>query len=98
MYLQRVKVPFISEFPEGRGISGHILTNILKHLDDLKLYDNDRENDVIPLMLVVVHGSCFCLYFFQYICDKNHKWTVVFGVPYGKSLWKVGDSEEQNGT
>ena len=49
-------------------------------------------------MLVVVHGSCFCLYFFQYICDKNHKWTVVFGVPYETSLWKVGDSEEQKGT
>ena len=98
MSLQRVKVPFISEFPEIGVILGHILTNILKHLDDLKLYDNDRENDVIPLMLVVVHVSCFRLYIFQYICDKNHKWTVVFGVPYETSLWQVGDSEEQNGT
>ena len=70
MYLKRVKVPFISDFPEGRGISGHILTNILKHLDDLKVYDNDRENDVIPLMLVVVHGSYFCLYFFNTYVTK----------------------------
>ena len=81
MYLQRVKVPFIYEFPEGGGISGHIITNLLKHLDDLKLYDNDRENDFLPLMLVGVHGGCFRLYFFQCICDKNHKWTVVFDGP-----------------
>ena len=48
--------------------------------------------------MVVVHGSCFGLYFFQYICDKNHKWTFVFVVPYETSLCQVGVSEKQNGT
>ena len=49
-------------------------------------------------MLVDEHGSCFDLEFLQYICHDNHKWTVVFGVLYGTSLWQVGDSTEQNGT
>ena len=35
---------------------------------------------------------------FQYICDKNHEWTVVFGVTYETSLWQLGDPEEHNGT
>ena len=31
------KVPCIVEFSEGGGISGHIITNILNHLDAIKL-------------------------------------------------------------
>ena len=37
------KFPCLVELSEGGGISGHILTNVLSHLDDLKLYDNDRK-------------------------------------------------------
>ena len=94
MYLQREKVPFLSKLTEGGIISGHILTNVLKHLDALKLYNNDRENYILPLLLVLGHSSCFGLDFLLYICDKDQKWTLVLGVPYETSLWQVGDSEE----
>ena len=49
-------------------------------------------------MLVDGNGSTFALECLQYIRDENHKWDVIFGVPYGTLLWKVGDSSEQNGT
>ena len=88
------KVPCLVEISMGGGTSGHILMNLLRYLDALKLY----ENDILPMMFVDGNGSSFDMEFLPYICDKNHKWTVVFGVPYETSLWKVGDSEEQNGT
>ena len=91
-------VPCLVGFFEDGGISGHILANIFRHLDDLGLYDNGKKNSIRPVLLVDVHGSHFDLEFFKYIRDENHKWTVVFGVPYGTPLWQVGDSSEQNGT
>ena len=42
------RVPCLVEFSECGGISGPILMNTPMHLDDLKWYDNDRENDIIP--------------------------------------------------
>ena len=36
------EVPCLVGFSEGGGISGHIFTNIIKQLDALKLYANDR--------------------------------------------------------
>ena len=44
------------------------------------------------------HGSRFGLGFFKYICYENHKWSVLFGVPYGTSLWQVGYPKGKNGT
>ena len=63
-------------FSEGGGISGHILTNIIKHLNDLKLYYSYRENGIISGLLVDGHGSRFDIVFLKYRCDENHKWTV----------------------
>ena len=63
------KVPCLVEFSEGGGISGHILTNLLRHLDDLKLYGNDRKNGIIPVLLVDGHISRFDLGFLEiYMC------------------------------
>ena len=44
------------------------------------------------------HGSRFALNFVQYVTDPLHEWAVCIGVPYGTSLWQVGDSSEQNGS
>ena len=66
-------VPCLVKFSEGRGISGHILTNALRHLDYLKLYDNNRENGIIPALSVDGHVSCFDLGVLKYIYDENHK-------------------------
>ena len=78
-------VPCLVKFFEGGGISGHILANVLRHLYALKLYDNDSESGIIPLMLVDGHVSCFDMSYLKYICDENHKWTMVSGVPCGIS-------------
>ena len=85
------KVSCLVEFSEGGYISGHIITNVLRNLDALKLYENYRENGILPVLLVDGHGSHFDMEFLQYICDENHERTIVFGVPYGTSLWQVGD-------
>ena len=56
------KVPCLVEFSERGGISGHIITKVLRQLDDLKLYDNDRKNGIIPALLVDGHVSSFDLF------------------------------------
>ena len=60
---KRKTVPCLVKFYEGWGISGHILTNVLRHLDDFKLYDNDKENSIIPALLVDGHVSHFDMFF-----------------------------------
>ena len=69
-------VPCIVELSEGGGVSGHVLTDVLSHLDYLKLYGNNTKNSVIPDMLVNGHVIRFDLGFLKYICDENQKWTV----------------------
>ena len=49
-------------------------------------------------MLIDGHSSRLDPKFLTYINNCNHQWKVCLGVPYGKSLWKVGDIKEQNGT
>ena len=48
---------------EGGGISGNIITNVLKHLGDFKLYENDRKNGIFPALLVDGNVSCFYMGF-----------------------------------
>ena len=45
------------------------------------------------------HGSRLELPFLKYTNKKEtgHEWVCYIGVPYGASLWQVGDSLEQNG-
>ena len=61
------KVPYFVEFFEGEGISGHIITKVISHLYDLKLNDNDRENGIIPALLVDGHVRPFDMGFLKYI-------------------------------
>ena len=96
--LKQVKIPCLVKFSEGGCILENILTNILMNLDVLKLYGNDMENVILPVLLVYGHVSHFDLEFLQYICNENNKRTVVFGVPYWTPLWQVRDSAENNGT
>ena len=66
-------VPCLVKFSEGGVIPGHILTKLLRHFDDLKVYENDGENGIINALLVDGHVSCFVLSFFKCICDGNLK-------------------------
>ena len=73
-------VPCLVGFSGGQGISGNILMNVLRHLNDLKFYDNDRKNGIIPSLLVDGNGSRFDLGVLKYICDEitNGPWFLVF--------------------
>ena len=69
--------------------------DILVTLDHLQVFDQSDGDQ--PFLLLDGHGSRLGLPFLSYINDAAHKWVVCIGVPYGTSLWQVGDSSEQNG-
>ena len=90
-------VPTFVACSEGGGMDGFILTSILKHLDNLGLYDKERKNGIMPFLLLDGHQSRFELDFLRYINNEQTKWNACIGVPYGTALWQVGDSLQQNG-
>jgi len=89
------KIPCFCCCSESGGITGELLTKMLKYIDDLEVFD--RSNGVNPFLLLDGHGSRFEIDFLEYINSPEHKWTVCVGVPYGTGIWQVGDSSEQNG-
>ena len=76
-------------------MSGDILTNIFKELDNKHV--PIRRNGVQPFVLVDAHQSRFALTVLNYINNPAHPWTVCIGVPYGTHLWQVADAEQING-
>jgi hypothetical protein len=91
------EIPCMVEFNPGGGMTATILTNIFRTLDSLEVYKKDREEGCRPFVLLDGHQTRFELEFLDYINDPLHPWSVCIGVPYGTSLWQVGDSTEQNG-
>jgi hypothetical protein len=88
-------IPCMVTFNPGGGITATILTDILRTLDKLEIFS--RKNGIRPFVLLDGHASRFDIEFLEYINNKTHKWSVCIGVPYGTSLWQVGDSIYQNG-
>ena len=70
--------------------------DILATLDQLRAFEYSSGRK--PFLLLDGSGSRFELPFLKYVIDKDHEWVVCIGVPYGTSLWQVGDSSEQNGS
>ena len=90
-------IPSFVAFSESGGMDGKILTDVLRHLDKLEVFHDDRKEGYTPFLLLDGHQSRFELEFLRYINDPDTKWSVCIGVPYGTSLWQVGDSSQQNG-
>ncbi len=88
-------IPCMVEFNPGGGINATILTNIFRTLDKLNIFS--REEGIRPFVLLDGHSTRFDIEFLEYINDSKHRWSVCIGVPYGTSLWQVGDSVYQNG-
>jgi hypothetical protein len=88
-------IPCMVEFNPGGGINATILTNIFRTLDKLNIFS--REEGIRPFVLLDGHSTRFDIEFLEYINDSDHRWSVCIGVPYGTSLWQVGDSVYQNG-
>jgi hypothetical protein len=89
------EIPCMVEFTQGGGMSGKILTKMLKTLDDLEIFDRNDEKRLF--VLLDGHASRFDVHFLEYINDDKHRWSVCIGVPYGTPLRQVGDSMYQNG-
>ena len=91
------KIPTMIRYSEKGSITPEILKDILKTIDDLEVFQTYRDNGAVPFLLVDGHQSRFHSTFLEYITDDAHPWKVSIGVPYGTSLWQVGDSPQQNG-
>ena len=91
------EVPTMIRYSKSGGITTSILTDILRTVDDLGIYEDERKEGIKPFLLLDGHQSRFGIEFLQYITDPNHPWKVCIGVPYGTALWQVGDSSQQNG-
>jgi hypothetical protein len=96
-FYNNTEVPCMVEFVSGGGMTGKILTKIFKTLDTLSIFSKEREEGIRPFVLLDGHSSRFDVEFLRYINDPTHMWSVCIGVPYGTSLWQVGDSVQQNG-
>jgi hypothetical protein len=86
---------YVTATPHG-GIDGEVLTDTLRTMDNLELFE--RRDDLCPFVLLDGHQSRFEEGFLRYINDPAHRWVVAIGVPYGTHIWQVGDSSEQNGS
>ena len=91
-----IDIPCLCEWTENGSITSDILRKVLNVLDELLVFD--RTTGITPVVLLDGHGSRVQLPFLQYINNPEHLWAVIIGVPYGTSLWQVGDSKEQNGS
>ena len=92
------EVPAFIKFTDSGGIDGETLHEIFERIDSLEIYDEDRKNGLTHFALLDRHQSRFDLGFLRYINSPDTKWNVCIFVPYGTSIWQVGDSSEQNGT
>ena len=89
-------IPCMSRWGKNGSMTGEILKEVVETLDTYNLFD--RTGGKRPFFLLDGHNSRLSETFVQYISDIEHEWCVCFGVPYGTSLWQVGDSKQQNGS
>jgi hypothetical protein len=92
-----VLAPTIVTCSKNGSIMSQSLTNMLKRMDDLMLFD--RRDGRNPFLLCDRHGIRFKEPLLEYTLESNRPWNWCIGVPYyDTSVWQLGDSVEQNGT
>ena len=93
----RVKdIPCLCQWIPKGSMTSEILNTIVHTLEVLEIFY--RSSDISSTLLLGGHGSRLHLPFLQYVNNPEHLWVVLIGVPYGTSLWQVGDRNEQNGS
>jgi hypothetical protein len=91
-----VLVPTFATCSKNGSTMSQLLTNMLKRMDGVMLFDwSDGSN---PFLLCDGHGSSFEEPLLEYTLESNYPWNCCVGVPYGMTVWQVGNSVEQNGT
>jgi len=93
-YYQGKSIPCFYGTSPKASITTELLTEMLKYLDKLQVYDRTICK---PFLLLDGYGSRMMLPFLDYVNDPSHKWHVCFGVPYATHLWQVGDASSLNG-
>ena len=86
--------PQVYVSPHG-GITGEILLQVFKRIDELDLFP--RDNGVYPCVLLDGHNSRLYEPFIKYINSPTTKWGFILGIPYGTSYWQVADTTYLNG-
>jgi len=94
-YVRGTKVPCFVGHSENGSIMSKLLAAMLQHMDVCCIFNST--DGVLPFLLHDGHGSRFELPFLEYINNPMHMWKMCIGVPYGTSIWQVGDSAEQMG-
>jgi hypothetical protein len=91
-----IEVPTFVTCSKNGSITSQLLSNMLLTMDHLQIFD--RSDKVNLFLLCDDYGSRFEEPFLEYTLESNRPWTCCIGMPYGTSMWQVGDSTEQNGT
>ncbi len=65
------------------SITGKLLVDMLKAMDDLQVFDHST--GLNPFLLLDGHGSCFELDFLEYINCNEAKRDCCIALPYGTS-------------
>jgi hypothetical protein len=84
-------VPCFVGWPSKGSITSALLAAMLKRMDVSEYVD--RSDGINPFLLLGGHGSRFELPFVEYI-HGDYGWTVCIRLPYGTSLWQVGDIKQ----
>ena len=80
-------IPCVCRWTPKGSIDGSILLDIVKTLDILKTFCDERENVIKVMLLVDDHDSRFDLPFLECINNIATQWCFYIGVPYGTALW-----------
>jgi hypothetical protein len=91
-----VTVPMFVTCSKNGSITSQLLTSRLAKMDDHSLFD--RSAGINTILLCDGHGSRFEEPFLEYTLESDMPCTCCIGVPYGTSVWQVGDTPDQNGT
>jgi hypothetical protein len=85
-----IEVPTFVTCSKNGSITSQLLTSMLPKMDQLEVFD--RSDGFNPILLCDGHGNWFEEPFLEYTLESNRPWTCCVGVPYGTSMWQVGDS------
>ena len=91
---QGKQIPFFYGTSPKASITTELLTEMLKYLDKLGVYDRSVCK---PFLLLDGHHSRMMLPFLDYINQPETKWCTCFGVPYATHIWQVNDASSLNG-
>jgi hypothetical protein len=90
-----IELPTFVTCSKNDSIKSQLLPSMLRKMDQLEVFD--CSDGVHPFLICDGHRSRFEEAFLEYTLESDRPRTCCIGIPYGTSMWQVGDSTEQNG-